>query len=93
MITWRHVKPKSVVDGLSMLYCMVMVHVAMIYGMFAIAPWLKETYSVGNLKLIFYHIMGLYFYLNVMGNIYMIIVTNTSISGKMLPTLLKPGDK
>lgn len=91
MLTWRHVRPKSWVDGASMLYCMGMVHAAYLYGEIAIAPWLVETYSVGTLKMCFYQLLALFFYVNVMGNIYMIITTNTSTTGKMLPTLLKPG--
>ncbi|VDI62232.1 palmitoyltransferase [Mytilus galloprovincialis] len=91
MLSWRNIKPKSFVDAMSMLYFMIMVHSAYLYGEFAIAPWMKETYSMGTLKNIVYQIFALFLYLNVMGNVYKIIETNTSSVGKMLPTLLKPG--
>jgi hypothetical protein len=92
MLTLRQIKPKSWVDAMSMCYCMIMVHSAYLFGQFAIQPWLIETHSIGTLKLFFYQILALYFYVNVMGNIYKIISTNTSTTGKMLPTLLKPGN-
>lgn len=93
MLSWRNIKPKSFVDAMSMLYFMIMVHSAYLYGEFAIAPWMKETYSMGTLKNIVYQIFALFLYLNVMGNVYKIIETNTSSVGKMLPTLLKPGNQ
>ena len=91
MLTWKDVKPKSFVDTMSMGYCLVMVHSAYIYAEVVIVPWLQEVYSVGPVKMFFYQTLALYLYMNFMGNIYKIITTNTSTTGKMLPTLLKPG--
>ena len=55
------------------------------------APWMVEEYGTNLLDLFLYNLFGLFIYVNVIGNMLKIILTNTSTVGVILPTLLKPG--
>jgi hypothetical protein len=53
---------------------------------------MKEHYGTTNAQILLYNVYGGFVYFNVMGNIWKIMTTNTSTIGKILPTLLKPGN-
>ena len=88
---WRKIKPKCNADAFSMIYAQIMINAGVIYGKYAVLPWMKENSDIGTGRIVVYHMIGAYIYVNVMGRIWKMIMINTSTVGKILPTLLKPG--
>ena len=87
----RQLKPSCTSDLLSLTYALILIHGTIIFGDFVVAPWMVEEYGTNLLDLFLYNLFGLFIYVNVIGNMLKIILTNTSTVGVILPTLLKPG--
>ncbi|KAK3087808.1 hypothetical protein FSP39_010908 [Pinctada imbricata] len=91
MSLWRQLKPKSPADILSLCYALILIHATIIFGDFVVAPWMTEYYGTTMFDIVLYNFYGAFIYLNVIGNMLKIMLTNTSTVGRILPTLLKPG--
>lgn len=91
MNAWRKIKPKCAYDTISVVYAQVLIHCGVLFGELFVLPWLIETQGIGLFKICILQIFGIFIYANVMGRCWKIWTTNTSIVGKILPTLLKPG--
>lgn len=89
----QQVKPRSTFDLCSLIYALVLIHAEVLFGEFMVLPWLINNHNIGLFKICCLQVYGAFLYFNVIGNIWKIMITNTSTVGKVLPTLLKPGKK
>lgn len=88
--------PKTGGDICAFIFLLFSIHSIGIFELFIVLPsiYLSDAHATptGGFSLYYFHVfMGIYIYLNVMINMYLIMTTNTSIRGKMLPSILRPG--
>ncbi|KAJ8299982.1 hypothetical protein KUTeg_021501 [Tegillarca granosa] len=87
----QKIKPRSTFDLFSLIYALVLIHAEVLFGEFMVLPWLIKKHNIGLFKICCLQVYGAFLYFNVIGNMWKIMITNTSTVGKVLPTLLKPG--
>jgi len=88
--------PKSTSDIFAFIFLLVSIHSIALFQLFYVLPTIYSNPEHGSTSdgftLYYFHVaMGIFIYLNVILNLYKVMTTNTSIRGKMLPAILKPG--
>lgn len=91
----RHL-PRTGSDICAFSFLLFAVHSIGLFELFVVLPsiYTSEAHATpgGGFSLYYFHVfMGLFIYFNVVLNLYMIITTNTSIKGKLLPSVLRQG--
>lgn len=88
--------PKSTTDIFAFCFLLAAIHAIAFFELFVVLPSIYSSKSHaaenGEYSLYYFHVfMGLYIYTCVMINLYMVMTTNTSIRGKVLPSILRQG--
>lgn len=83
--------PKTPTDWFAFLFVIVAVNSILIFELFVVLPFLYKDF-VGFSLVYYLHICAaIFLYFNTMGNMMMVILTETGTRGLLLPSVLKPG--
>ncbi|KAL4218637.1 protein-cysteine S-acyltransferase [Mactra antiquata] len=92
MTNWSRILPKNATDTFAFIFTLFGINVIFCFELFVMLPrtlTLYEDYS--SLKYYFHMFMGLYIYFNALSSFWKTIVTDASVRGLLLPSILKPG--
>ncbi|KAJ3661095.1 hypothetical protein Zmor_005511 [Zophobas morio] len=90
MILRRKILPRNVSDALVTLFTLVIIPIVYYFELFVVLPHYYSQWSAGYT---FHFVTGTFILFNVCSNYVAIVVCDTSIYGRLLPTILGPNSR